>query len=837
MFSESIRQRFNTGIFITKAFLCLVILICSIFSENIFAQNNPFGAPAAQPAGANPAAPGGNVAADPLAGENNLIIRQLLIEDPNTPLELADAIRLSVQLGRTDIARQFIKKFDALMPSPKECSDIQRSLNSAFLYEIATHPKLQPDGDRFVATIRSGAIEYLRDDARVARLILDLGSDDSFVRRRATTELRASNINAAVALGIALGDPVHEDYYPAIETALVGMGDVAVEPTIGFLGVDDLDHKARIISALGRLGAIRIADRIVALTINEPADSHVGAAARKAITRIVGVLPSQAEAAQFLKQQFGRYLEGDLMLPQDSQGRLLLWMYDSEQGTVVPELRDSRIVSLAYATVAARNLYSLDLENAEYKQLFLRSVLESSKVLNGVNQPLSQGTHDLISQESPSYVLALLEHCLETQHYPAAVGAAEVLGDIGDESLLYSTAGRPTRLIQALNSPSRRVRFAVANAIFKLNPTRPFPGSSYVSGAAAYFIQTAGTRKAIAADVNPDRSLKWAGLLSQAGFEGERVLTGKDLIKRAQQNPDCEFILLGEAIQNPGLNETVYSLRNDPRTADIPIGIIIDDIPNLDIEFARVVEESVTGKDENGFFKNPVLHRAEIATNPAYKLRSIKYDIGTLEESTQEESAKSLPSIEGNKNRSRAQRLADVDPLTFALFEPQTADQTLFQTRRLRQAVAFQAISVDERLAQANTCLKWFGTILADQAKYGFYNPVRHQHPMIDALFFPLLCQPATEALANIPTSEAQKALLTLASQNTEILESRKLAAVAFGKHVEQNRLLLTRGEIEQQYDLYNKNIDGLQEELDILGGLLDSIEAPTMPIRVSSDE
>ena len=58
-----------------------------------------------------------------------------------------------------------------------------------------------------------------------------------------------------------------------------------------------------------------------------------------------------------------------------------------------------------------------------------------------------------------------------------------------------------------------------------------------------------------------------------------------------------------------------------------------------------------------------------------------------------------------------------------------------------------------------------------------------------------------------------------------------------FGKHVEQNRLLLTRGEIEQQYDLYNKNIDGLQEELDILGGLLDSIEAPTMPIRVSSDE
>ena len=67
--------------------------------------------------------------------------------------------------------------------------------------------------------------------------------------------------------------------------------------------------------------------------------------------------------------------------------------------------RASRLcIVIHHATVAARDLYSPDLENAENKQLFLRSVLESSKVLNGVNQ-LSQGTHDLISQESPSYVL------------------------------------------------------------------------------------------------------------------------------------------------------------------------------------------------------------------------------------------------------------------------------------------------------------------------------------------------------------------------------------------------------------------------------------------------
>ena len=835
MFNRLIRPQCNPQHLVLGVSLLVLGIISGFFPVNILAQNNPFGTPpAAQP---GPAAPGQQPlnSNTPLAGENNIIIRQLLIEDPNTPIELANAIRLCVQLGRTDIARKFIESFQTLTPSPEDCSEIQRSLNSGFLYEIAVHKRLQPEGGDFVKTIRDGAITYLRDDARIANLIDDLGNKDEFIRRRAASELRTCDINAAVALGIALGDPTRRDYYDSIKIALAGMGNIAVEPTIGFLEVEDEEHKARIISALGKLRAIRIADRIVALTILEPDDSPVGTAARQAITEIVGVVPTKTEAAQYLKQQHTRYLKGDLMLPQDSEGRLILWTYDADQKTVIPELRDARIISLAYAAIASRDLYKLDLENPEYKQLFLRSVLESSKVLNGVNQPLANGTKALVSQESPEYVLSLLEHCLETKHYPAAVGAAEVLGDIGNESLLYSTTGKSTRLVEALNNPSRRVRFAIANAIFKMDPKQPFPGSSYITATAAYFIQTGGSRKAVAADVKPDRGLKWAGLLSQIGLAGDRAISGDNLINLAQENPDYEFIILSEAIQNPGLNDTVYKLRNDPRTSEIPIGIIIDDTPNLSLEFDRVVQNSVTGKDEDGFFKNPILHRAEIATNPAYKIRSIKHRLGTLEEQIDSDE-KPLPSVEGYREHSRAQRLADVDPLTFALFEPNTADQMLFQTKVLRQTVNYQSISVEERVEQAHTCLEWLAKILANEAVYGFYNPVRHQEPIINAIFFPRLCVPATEVLKNLPTPEAQKALLTVASLNNAILENRKLAAKAFSWHVRSYRILLTRDQITQQYDLYNKSIVGAQEELDILGELLDSIEAGTSPADSSEE-
>ena len=75
-----------------------------------------------------------------------------------------------------------------------------------------------------------------------------------------------------------------------------------------------------------------------------------------------------------------------------------------------------------------------------------------------------------------------------------------------------------------------------------------------------------------------------------------------------------------------------------------------------------------------------------------------------------------------------------------------------------------------------------------------------------------------------------------MASQNTAVLENRKLAAAAFSQHVSSYRILLTRDEITEQYNLYNKSIVGAQDELDILGGLLDSIEDRENPADSSGE-
>jgi len=566
--------RFFFGFF----FLASFGVYLALAPQAVLAQTNPFGGPA------KPAVPN-NVATNPqpvptlnLSLDPNLIIRRYGDLRPGTPTELAQAILICTQISRTDVTRIFIQDFEKLNISAAQASAVQKLLGSAFLFELSLDPKIQPEGSRFATIVNNGALAYMRDDTRVKSLIANLASTDKLTRVRARDTFKTLDMGAAALLGAALGDPQYSENYREIQRAIIGMGNVAVEPIIGYLDVSDEQHQARVIEVLGHLGATRVADQLVSYAVLEAPDSILGAAARRALIQLVKTLPTKRDAMAYLQLQLNRALSGDLMLPVDEFSRVTLWTYDEEQALVAPTTHDARVVALVLATRISKNLYSLDLSNAQYKRQFLRSVLASSKVLNGISQPLAAGTLQLVSQESPAYVLALLEHCLKEENYPAAVGAAEVLGAIGSEALVYSPSGKPTPLVGLLNHPNRRVRFAVASAIFKINPQRAFPGCTFLSEAAGHYIKTAGTRSVLTGDVKPERSQTWSGLLAQIGFSGDRAKSGRDLVRMAQQSADYEFIMIGESIAGPHINDVVYMLRHDPRTAGIPIGIVVHDL-------------------------------------------------------------------------------------------------------------------------------------------------------------------------------------------------------------------------------------------------------------------
>ena len=67
-----------------------------------------------------------------------------------------------------------------------------------------------------------------------------------------------------------------------------------------------------------------------------------------------------------------------------------------------------------------------------------------------------------------------------------------------------------------------------------------------------------------------------------------------------------------------------------------------------------------------------------------------------------------------------------------------------------------------------------------------------------------------------------------MASENSRSLAQRRAAASSFALAVAHRGLLLSREEILLQYDRYNRSAELDRETQQVLGSILDAIEAPS---------
>jgi CheY-like chemotaxis protein len=139
--------------------------------------------------------------------------------------------------------------------------------------------------------------------------------------------------------------------------------------------------------------------------------------------------------------------------------------------------------------------------------------------------------------------------------------------------VLY-TGAEPGPLARALRQPDRRLRMAALVAIVRLQPSQPYPGSSYVPAALQFFSASSGRPRALAAGPNADETRELAGLLTLSGYEVDTALNGKDLLSVAARSPDYEVAMIDMAISGPEIAMLLQQLRHDERTASLRVGLI-----------------------------------------------------------------------------------------------------------------------------------------------------------------------------------------------------------------------------------------------------------------------
>jgi len=173
----------------------------------------------------------------------------------------------------------------------------------------------------------------------------------------------------------------------------------------------------------------------------------------------------------------------------------------------------------------------------------------------------------------------------------------------------------------------------------------------------------------------------------------------------------------------------------------------------------------------------------------------------------------------------RARRLAANDPLADAFPRLHAEEPLRVEVQRLLALSSRSMVSAAQRQEQAVRAIGWVADLINSASKA--FDLGRLQGPLIQALEVPALGRQASGILATMGTPASQRALVDLASRASQPLELRKAALAAFQENTRKHGILLTTSEILLQYDRYNQSQHLDRATQEVLGSILDAIEAP----------
>ncbi|MFI4875630.1 MAG: HEAT repeat domain-containing protein [Blastopirellula sp. JB062] len=495
---------------------------------------------------------------------------------PSTPLELAEAAGLMIDLGRTDLALEYLKQLISDKPSDAELVKMQAKLGSGPLIRFQTLPQLQPTGAE-AAKLAFAAVEKLtRDPAFLQQQVDALASEDAAAVRRANVALRGAGAAAIEPLLLAYADREDHAKRDAALKLILQLGGDAEPPLWGALDSGDSNIKAAALSALGALRSKRSLDVIVGPAVAADEESQVRQAASKAVVDIVGEPASTEEVEKYLTRRVERYLEGEPVFAGGPTAEMDVWTWSDKAPHLTKRKVSVADASTVWTARLARDLAALDPQNAQHARLRMLMALQSVIALQGADAEIQGTPVDAAAQKlGAASVEEALDYALtHPQLTMAAIAACRWLGEQGDLAALAPRDGGPSPLAKALSHGNYRVKGAAVDAVLALQPTEPYAGSSALIEALLTFAKSRGERIAVIADPDRVRAQELAGRLTELGYTVLTRRGRRELFDAAYSTPDVELIFISDAVDRPGAYEMVQILRRDRRTADTPIGVI-----------------------------------------------------------------------------------------------------------------------------------------------------------------------------------------------------------------------------------------------------------------------
>jgi CheY-like chemotaxis protein len=490
--------------------------------------------------------------------------RDAFAREPKTPLETWEVVSYLIRVGQPDQAAPYIKKFLDLNPDDAAMLEVRDTYGVGSILALSDYPETRPFAKTLADRLAQASIRMATDPERMDRAIVGL-SKSREEQAVAVDRLRQAGSYAIPpwlrALNVAGLDPSVRT--PVAEN-LGRLDRNAVPALIAALDSPDGALVGDVCRALGQIGDPRAIPALTYLTARTKPDSPARSQAAVAILQITGRdFVSQARTpVRVLADEARKYHNHAYRFPGDP---IVLWLWDDAAKVPAPVQVPVRDAEGILGLRAAKEALDLDPTDVEAKVTQLSLGLD--------RDPAAWRAAAL--EAGPSILSKVLRRAVAEKRNDLASTVAPILGLLANRNDLLIT-DRPNPLVDALISGDRRTQFASAEAIVKLDPRRPFPGSSRLVPVLSRFLTAQPTPRALVIDGNAERASQTTGYLRALGYDARTAPTGAQGFTEAADSADIELIAVDPNTMNDpwDLTEILGNLKADPRTSGIPVFLV-----------------------------------------------------------------------------------------------------------------------------------------------------------------------------------------------------------------------------------------------------------------------
>lgn len=513
------------------------------------------------------------------------IAAQAIVDsDPSEPVDLTMAVVNLLQFERPDLAKRYFDKLVAIPMEPGQQAELGEAVGSDVLARLINSPHLGPEAAPWGQEIQLAWGMSLRDPERLSELAEKALSDDRQERALAMVELKRGGMAGIQPLLLILADGDRGSDHSFAREALISYGAPAAAPLIAALETSNLGLKQNITRVLAQINKDKTA-RYLYADAWAGENEAVRQTAQKAVRMLEGRATPAHEARPMLLKMSRGFISGERRVDVHADGSADTWFWNDRDNQLVFKKSHPAVIAAHAGARLARDLFRLSPNDAEAQLWFQVCALQVLKMEIGLDKPLPENQLSavpLADDRSKAVQLSeVLGEALKRKAAAAAIAAAELIAQTREaaeiqDNLLIQADGRPAPLALALRHADRRVQLAAANAIVAMERSEGFVGAGALIGVLRPLANYSGIRRAVVADPRGNRTDQLAALLAEQGFEARGYTTGRGLFQAAIASGENELALITYTIDKPDVRRLIEHLRNDARTAHLPIGIVVD---------------------------------------------------------------------------------------------------------------------------------------------------------------------------------------------------------------------------------------------------------------------